>query len=489
MKKGEKKFKKIFREKWWLILGLIVFLLKIPSLFEPFVYGDEGIYLTLGQAIRRGLVLYKDIHDNKPPFLYLLATLAGNFAYYRVILFLWSFITIYLFYKLSIVLFKNETAKILSTFIFAILTSIRTLEGNIGNAENFMILPTLGGFYLLLKAKKWQHYFFAGILFSLATLFKVPAAFDFAGALIFTLLLFLSKKPKNYLLFTIHNSLFIFGFLLPILVTFAYYASKNALSLYLSAAFFQNLPYLSSWNPDKPKVASLPFPLILRAFLLGGILIFIFLSRKKLSLPAKLILIWFPFSLFAALLSSRPYPHYLLQVLPSLAFGWGLVLSKNKEKFIPPLLTLILAFSFFGFKFWHYPNISYYKNFYQFVLGQKTKEEYFNYFGKETKHLYQTAQYLKLHTPPKEKIFLWGDQSSIYALSYRLPATHYFVSYHVVDFNGYQETIATLMKNPPSYIVINENEKKPFRELFSFISLKYLPTFKFGIFSLFKLKE
>ncbi len=53
-----------------LIIILLMILLRIPSLFEPYWYGDEGIYLTLGQAIRKGLLLYRDIHDNKPPLLY-----------------------------------------------------------------------------------------------------------------------------------------------------------------------------------------------------------------------------------------------------------------------------------------------------------------------------------------------------------------------------------------------------------------------------------
>jgi len=485
----DKRIKKLFYRWWWLILGIIVFFLRLPSCFEPFTYGDEGIYLTLGQAVRKGLVLYKDIHDNKPPLLYLLAALAGNFSYYRAILFFWSFATIYLFYKLSLLLFKNKNAQIISTFIFAILTSIHTFEGNVGNAENFIMLPTIGGFYLLLKAKKWQHYFFAGILFSLATLFKIPAAFDFAAALVLLLFLFLEQKQKKYSLVINHYLLLIFGFLLPILITFVYYASKNALSFYLSAAFFQNLPYLASWTPDKPKVASLPLPLIIRAFFLGGIIISVFLSRKKLSLTAKLISIWFPFCLFAALLSSRPYPHYLLQTLPPLAFGWGLILNKSREKIIPLILSLLLSFSFFWFKFWHYPNISYYENFYRFILGQKTKEEYFNYFGNQTKFLYQTALYIKSHTTPEQKIFLWSNQPSIYVLTNRLPATRFIVAYHIIDFNAYEETIKTLKQNPPVYIVVSSEEKRPFREFLSFLQDYYFPTFRFGEFTIFKVKK
>lgn len=53
--------------KWLCVLMALVVILRVPSFFEPYNYGDEMIYLTLGQGMRQGLTLYKDIHDNKPP--------------------------------------------------------------------------------------------------------------------------------------------------------------------------------------------------------------------------------------------------------------------------------------------------------------------------------------------------------------------------------------------------------------------------------------
>ena len=61
-------------------LSVVIFLiiiLRVPSIFEPYWYGDEGIYLTIGNALAQGETLYRDIHDNKPPFIYLLALRAG----------------------------------------------------------------------------------------------------------------------------------------------------------------------------------------------------------------------------------------------------------------------------------------------------------------------------------------------------------------------------------------------------------------------------
>lgn len=464
---------------------VLVFFLRLPSLFEPFTYGDEGIYLTLGQAIRRGVVLYREIHDNKPPLIYLLAALAENFSSYRLLLFIWSLVTVYVFFKLAQQLLpqnkqslffanaQNKPAIIASTSIFALLTSIHTFEGNVANAENFMLLPIIGGFLLILKnldLNKPCLFFLSGTLFSLAALLKVPAAFDFLAALIFIFLIFFEKK-----LYPLRSTLYVLsGFFLPFLLTFVYFAFQGALRQYLEAAFFQNIPYLASWTPDKPQVLTLPLPLLSRALLVALVILALFILRKKVSQAAKMVLIWFFFSLFAALLSSRPYPHYLLQALPSLSLSFGLFLKKSFEKLIPLFLIFIFSFSFLVFRFWHYPNLSYYLNFYQFAFKMKSQEEYFSYFGPQAKTIYQVADYLQSHTQPEEKIFIWGDQPSIYALSRRLPVGRYTVAYHIVDFDGYQETMKVLREKRPSLIIKMRTEKRNFPDFESFLKKDYL---------------
>src|SRR5690606_34290710 len=44
-----------------LILLLTLFVLRIPNLAEPYWYGDEAIYLTIGTALRAGGELYATI--------------------------------------------------------------------------------------------------------------------------------------------------------------------------------------------------------------------------------------------------------------------------------------------------------------------------------------------------------------------------------------------------------------------------------------------
>lgn len=480
-----KKLKKLLLKYWFLLLLVTVFFLRLPSLFEPFTYGDEGVYLTLGMAIRKGLTIYKDIYDNKPPLIYLLGALAGGFWQFRMILFFWSFAAIFFFRQLATTIFKgNNRSVAISTVAFAIFSTIHSFEGNVANAENFMILPIILGFYLLVrKGDEKKVLFRAGILFSLATLLKVPAIFDFATGMILLLIVFLDKKQKNYLLLLKQYIWILLGFLAPIFITFWWFFLKGALGEYINAAFLVNIPYLSSWIPNKPKVGLLPIPLFGRGLMVMLIALF-FLFNKKFSKVSRFLVIWFSLSAFAALLSSRPYPHYLIQVLPSLGLSLGLLFSKEgevpwlKEKIIPLVLITALVVSLVVFKFWHYANLPYYLNFYQFITGQKNKNQYFSFFGENTIALYKMASYIQSHSSAEEKIFVWGNQPSIYVLSKRLPIGKYTTAYHIVDFDGYKDTIYKLVRNPPRLIVFTGDESRSFSALEGFIQRNYSLAFQ-----------
>ena len=54
------------------VVVLIFSLLRLPSVIEPYWYGDEGIYEVLAQAMNQGRGLYSGIWDNKPPLLYII---------------------------------------------------------------------------------------------------------------------------------------------------------------------------------------------------------------------------------------------------------------------------------------------------------------------------------------------------------------------------------------------------------------------------------
>ena len=133
----------------------LFFLLRLPSLFEPYWYGDEGVYLSLGQGINHGLTLFSQIHDNKPPLLYYFAALPSSLPVgwqvfgFRLLLLLWMILTVYVFYLLSQKFLSKSLSRV-SVLVFILLSSIPLIEGNIANAEIFMLLPTLAAFLLFI---------------------------------------------------------------------------------------------------------------------------------------------------------------------------------------------------------------------------------------------------------------------------------------------------------------------------------------------------
>lgn len=468
---------KIHLPGWVILVLAAIFIFRIPSFFEPYHYGDELIYLSLGEGIRKGLVLFRDIHDNKPPLLYLLAAVAGNVFWFRAILAGWMMVTTGLFFKLVQALFpKEEKIQKVSTIVFAILTTIPLLEGQIANAELFMAGPTIAAFYIIFTKKLTaKNLILSGVLFSLATLFKVPAAFDIA-AIVFIWIAMAKIKRADYVAILRSSTWLLVGFISPIALTILFYAAQGAFNEYLTAAFLQNVGYVSTFRPGD--VAE-PFfvknaPLIYRAVLTALGLGVLYVFRNKLSRNFMLASAWLLVSLFAVTLSERPYPHYLLQSVPSISILLGILVAKKsieQSLAIIPLFLAVLVPVFFSF--WYYPTFSYYQRFLQFASGSATKSEYFAGFNGAVNRNYKISEYINSTSLPSDKVFVWGDSAPIYALSRRLPPIKYVANYHIVDFSSQEEVGGMLLNNPPTFIVILPSSDT-FPELSNLIFNRYL---------------
>ncbi len=437
-----------------ILILLLVIVLRIPSLFEPYWYGDEGIYLVLGQAFKKGLVFYRDIHDNKPPLLYLLAAIAGNVFYFRLMLMVWFGIATAVFFKLmQIVLPKRKLAWYGATLAMIVLTTM--FEGNVANAEIFIVLPVV--LAMLMVVKKTKNWLGVGLLFSVGFLFKVPAVFDFTALLIW--LLFWQKTK----LANIFKCLL--GFIVPISLTIIYYGVVGGLEPYVRSALLQNVGYLTSWQTGQQGSGGLMNRGIIIAVFLA---MFYPLAKKfKLSRWASLMVIWFLLAMYGALLSERPYPHYLIQpAVPGVLLLALFLYSRRKVLKLVIVVTGILGGWWWQqIKFWGYPLVPYYINFVQYITQQKSLEEYRNYFDPRVNQTYKLGEYLKMSTLPQDRVFIWGDEPGVYALGERLPVGRYTVAYHVVDFNGYEETIKAWGKQPPKVVLVMDYEKRPFKEM------------------------
>lgn len=460
----------------WLtgILGL-TFTLRIPSFFEPYYYGDEMIYMTLGQGMRQGLSLYKDLHDNKPPLLYLTAAIAGNLFWFKVIMAFVSLIAIFLFYKLTkVILQKNEKAQKISTIIFALLTTLPLLEGLTVNSEIFMIVFAIAALLILLKDNlKSKSIYFAGVLLGIGALFKIPAAFDAPIIVFYWIITGVFTNWKKILKNTL---ILLLGFLSPIILTFAWYYFQGSLPEYVRAAFLQNVGYLSSFRPGDIQKSFLVrnAPLLIRGFVVLTGLGILFGFRKKLSKKFILLSVWVLFTLFAITLSERPYPHYLIQAAAPISMLLAILFAEKSLE--QSLVVLPLALTFFVpfyYKFWIYPTTTYYVRFIKFITSGGNKAQYFSEFTANTNRNYQIADFLVNSSTPDDRVFIWDpDSPAIYALAKRLPPTKYVVPYHVDDYSSKEAEAQKIIENPPKFIILTNSY--PFTELGALLGNRYL---------------
>ena len=489
-----------------LILSCIHLLLRIPNLFEPYWYGDEAIYLTIGEGLRQGEILYKQIIDHKTPLIYFFAMLAPTQLWFRIILMTWMTGAIWCFFQGVKNLGFNKVQRFVSTLVFIIFTTLPWLEGHIPNGELFVIGFICVSFWLLSHTKvfrehfslgeseqlvrpllglKEPHLFFiSGLFASLAILTKVPALFDVAGLMVTFLILLWSQKRfslKNSQLIVVQLLLMIVGVIVPIVLSGVYFYLRGAGKEYIDFALLYNFHYAGNWTP--------PFsnPILLWLFSLKGKLLILILSllamivfRKRIKPLHQWLFIWSISSLVGTTLSLRPYPHYALQVIPPLSIIVGTLFMYKKRVYFSKQAVLgvsVLALSIAVFvllQFRPYATQKYYADFFKFISGTYSWQDYQKQFNSLT--IDNEVASAILQQSKKPQTFIWGTNPMLYAQSHTVPVGRFTVAFHIQDFPGaFDETIHALETNKPEYIVVMKNESIAFPEFFNFLSAYYIP--------------
>ena len=152
----------VLGNKALLVVLILTFIIRLPSLLEPLWNLNESIFLVAAQQMNRGANLYTDIFVDGSAGIYYLASWSLKFLgqtvwSFKFLLAVWMIPTLTIFYFLAKKLFDKRAA-IFSVLILALLTSTPLFEGNIVNSEILMILPISLAFLFGLN----KRYFFAG---------------------------------------------------------------------------------------------------------------------------------------------------------------------------------------------------------------------------------------------------------------------------------------------------------------------------------------
>lgn len=471
--------------EWLLLLITFMVVLRLPSLFEPFWYGDENIYLAIGQGLRYGQVLYQDITDypNKPPMIYWLAALVETVPRFRFLLLLWSIPGVIYFYKLVNKVYQSTVVSFFATLAFVYLTATPILEGTIANAEIFFIVPTIMAIYWIYPDKKsslplWR-YILSGLLMGVALLFKIHVLLDVMFIGLFFFIFPIKLRVNNLIKLCLDPKpwLFVLGILIPLLLATIWLGFRGVRPASLVTNAASSSSYTAVWDDAQRLKQTLGMgSLQARSFALGIILLGLYLFRFKLDQKTLFVVLWLVLSIFAALLSARPYPHYLIQIVPAVILASSLFFSRLKPMNYMVLfgsLSLVFA-AYWRFNFYLWPVKTYYRNFIAYVSQQIDTNEYYRRFDRRMPRNYALAQTIRQNSGVNDQIYIWGTEPGVYVLSRRSQAGPLVVSFHVEDLDYYDETMIYVKQNPPELMVVMEPEWRDFPQLDAFIAAEYI---------------
>jgi len=302
-----------------LVAPALLLLLRLPSLFEPRWYGDEGVFAAVATDLLHGQSLYAETWDNKPPLIFLTYA-AVQKPFGNGILPLHAAATIAALVTLLAVMalasrWYGRPRAVVAGIIFAVIVGTPVIEANLALTETFMIAPISLAMLVALFAHDRPErtqtalYLAAGVLFGIAANYKQVALFDTAA-----LVLVLSMAPVR------RGSAIgavVAGFCIPHLVALAAFAATGALNQYLYAVAGS----LGAYTGESGRLGFADW--VVRCLPVGVSLGYAFATRKHAGAFTALPLIWLGFAVVGAFSSPFDYPHYLVQAAAPFAIVVG----------------------------------------------------------------------------------------------------------------------------------------------------------------------
>jgi 4-amino-4-deoxy-L-arabinose transferase-like glycosyltransferase len=431
-------------------IGLILlfgFLLRIPYFLHTMQDIDEGCYAGIAAILMDGGLPYRDAVENKPPgifYIYLLTFLLFgkyNMQAVHMVTFAWTLCTAVV---LSILAHKmgGRRSALYALFFYLTFTAALYPKMIAANSEIFMALPYSLAVLLLWHAfigKKRCLYFIAGFISGISPFIKQVGGIEIGIVFVWLLIavpLFHGKTK-----------------LWPSAVSCIYFGCGFILPIGAVAFHFHNLGILPDWifwNIDYPTryirsgSASLNFlnQIIVEflPFVLSTLILWVLASlwmkhilagfRTRAESPESqfsfFILLWFAGSLCATVIGSRMFGHYFIQLLPPLSLiaavsaGRCSEIKSEKRRRIWSYAIFVLTLL---------PGIIFTAMALSFEAATDT-------WGEIKPDFRPAAAYIKAHTGPEDRIFVWGWFTPVYVYSERTPATR-FVNTHM--HTGYKK--------------------------------------------------
>ena len=458
------------RNNYWrpwlvaIILAIGIFTLRWTT-FDFQVWNvDEAIHATVARTLLDGGVLYRDAIDQRTPFSYYAVAAIFYFCGENNI---WAMHALAsgLIVLTALGLFlvatrwRNTTNGLWAAAFFAIFSTTLLYPGDAYalNTEWFVACFTTWAAWAFSRGAVVT----TGLLLSLAFLSKQPALLDLGAPLI--VLIFSASLHRN----RGHQiAALLLGFMGPILATLLYFANHKALRDLYFYTWRYNLQYYAPEisTPSRLVSAIKPFQLIGQHIPLVLMVIMVAIglsvwrlclgdSKQKRATPQLqhlYLLTWFTTSLAGAASGGRGYDHYFIQFLPAcclmaaqgLTDSWHWSRAHRFKKILRPIALLGSCLIIIQLS-------------YRLIKASPPRSWPID-------PSIRTGEFIKAHTSPAERIFVWGYHPDIYLFADRHSASRFI---YASFLTGLIPWTNTALGKDTTYAIVPGTRETLLREL------------------------
>jgi len=316
------------------LLGALVVTLPHSPANMPYVWPDGGVFLYVGQRLREGQVLYRDVWDHKPPLIYFVNALglgAANGSRWGV----WflEYLAVAAASALSYLLLRRAFGRGIALLVTAmwLLTFFSIIED--GNLTETFTLPLQFACLLLaynIEADRagtfYRRSFVLGTLLG-ALLFFKPNAVGI-GLAVGAYILIQSHTTRSWRAASIKLATMCAGLLCVVALFVGLFLRQGNLADFWQAVFVFNVAYSARFEFFSSRLDALAAGyeyLALTGLAVFGVLGFVIgvnvlaFARERLPAPLRPLLglaaLAFPIELVLVTTSGRPFDHYYVTLL------------------------------------------------------------------------------------------------------------------------------------------------------------------------------
>ncbi|MFH1361309.1 MAG: glycosyltransferase family 39 protein, partial [bacterium] len=445
------------------LIVVVYILLRINIVGIP-LDRDEGLFAYAGQVILRGGLPYLDVLEMKPPLVFYLNALALRVfpptpTGIHLFLHIYNFLTLIVLFFVGKIFMKSRAAGLWTAFIYAIFSSLPSIQGFTASTEMFLLLPiSLSFLFILLVIDRDKGFFsfLSGVSGALAFWIRPTGALILFVLFIF-LLLSQAKFSLKRKIELKHLAIWLLGFLLISLIIVGYFIARNLFYEFVFWCFVYPYYYGKGAN-----IWAYFFIILKRLgwLLEGNLILFLLLFFGLVVAVLKknnsgYFLFGFLFFSLLAVVPGFAYPHYFAQLAPAIALSGAfalvaiidLIKTKKSRLFFSFLFALVIFMN---------PILVHFD--YYFKLSADEISRYF-FHAQPFPESVPLGQFIAEQTTKNDKVFIFGAEPQILVYADRESVSPFasgcpFVSDAPLYEVFYQKVWRDVSLTPPKYFVV-----------------------------------